>query len=118
VLVPVPFVRGVKMAVVQVVEVVSVRNRCMPAAGSVLMRMLAVFHALIHVAFVPMVAVLVVTVAVVHVVDVIVVLNGHMPTAGPVHMGVFMIGRMIVCRVPVGFGRFHRSSLAQRSRTA
>lgn len=94
--VPVVAVSGVQVPVVQIVDMISVRNRSVSAVGTVLMFVMRVSNALVGVAHVPMVSVLPVAMSVVHEIDVVAVLHHGMPAVGAVHM------RMaVVCHQPI-----------------
>jgi len=107
VLVPVSFVGGVQMAVVQVVHMVTVGHGGMAAARAVLMRVLRVFHARVGDTFVPVVAVFVMAMTVVHVIDVITMANRHMTAIGPVHVRMLVLGRVILIGMPMRVGCGH-----------
>ena len=79
-------VRGVQVAVVQIVDVVAVGDGDVSALGSVFVGVFGVSHALVGVALVPMVVVLVMTMTVVHVVDVVVVGDRDVTAIGSVNV--------------------------------
>lgn len=106
-LVPVSFVRGVQMPVVQIVDVVAVGDGSVAATRTVLMGMLGVFHAVLGDAFVPVVTMFVVAMAVVHVIDMVTVSNGHVTAVGPVHVRVIVLGRVILVGMPMRVGNGH-----------
>lgn len=91
-------VHGVEMAVVQVVDVVTVGDGLMAAARAVPVRMVGVGEASRHVALVPVVVVGVMQMAVVDVVDVVAVHDRGMAAIGAVHVGMF-VRRMFVRRM-------------------
>ena len=83
-----PFMGGVQMPIVEIVDVITVRNGDVSALGAVNVFMFGVDHAVAHRAFVPVILVLVVEMPVVDVVDMTVVLDGRMSTVGAVDVGV------------------------------
>ena len=87
-LVPVAIVLGMQVAVVQVVDVVTVRDGLVAATRTMHMLVVRVCDALVGVAHVPVIAVLAMSVAVVHEVDVVAVLHHHVAAIGAVHMRV------------------------------
>lgn len=92
VVIPVAFVGGVAVAIVQVVNMVAVGNRNVAAAFTVLVvvvRMLVMFSAL---ALVPVAFVLTVDVAIVEVVGVVAVWEGYVAAIGAVGVGVVLVG--------------------------
>jgi len=95
-------VTSVQMAVVQIVDVIAVRDRDVTAVRSVFVGMFDVLDARVDRAFVPMIVVLVMAVAIVDVIHVIVVHHGHVTAIRPVNV------RMIVMSVRIA----HEHSLA------
>ena len=86
-LVPVTVVGGMAMPVVQVVEMIAVRDRLVTAVRAVLVRVGDVHHVEdLGVALVPVAFVVVVGVAVVEVIDVIAVAHGDVAALGTVHV--------------------------------
>lgn len=91
VFVPVIAVAGVKMSVVQIVDVVTVRDRNVSAVGSVLVVVMTVCDAGSVGALVPMVVVLVMTMTIVDVVDVIVVRDRDVSAIGAMDVRVHLV---------------------------
>ena len=106
VLVPVIAVLGMAVTVVEVIDVIAVGDRLVPAVGAVLVGVIIVDHVLARGALVPMVAVLVVCVSVVDVVDVIAMWDGLVSTVGAVD--VWMVFVLSACGCHGGFLRFGR----------
>ena len=90
VLAPVAVVRCVAVAVVDVVDVIAMRHRFVPAARTVLVIVIFVDHVLGWHALVPVAIVFAMGVAVVDVVDVIAVGDRFVSTVGAVGMGVIL----------------------------
>ena len=85
---------GVPLSVVQVVDVIAVRHRGVPAAGLVLVFVGLDGRVLRDLAFRPPPFPLAVDVAVVRVVDVVGVLEGHVPTAFAVLVAVVVVDQL------------------------
>ncbi len=94
-LIPVVFMLVVEVAVVQVVDVVTVRDGNVPATRTVLVRVVLVDRVPLSGAFVPVVFVLVVEVAVVQVVDVVTVGDSDVPAARTMLMGVILVNDVL-----------------------
>lgn len=92
--VPVPFVGGVKMPVVEIVDMVSVRHGDVSTVGSMDVIVPGVDHALVQGALVPMVVVSMVEMSVVDVVHMALVLHGGVPAIGTMDMRVTGVRRM------------------------
>ena len=90
-LVPVALVRGVTVTVVEIVGVVAVLDRLVPAAGTVLVGMRLVNHVRLQPALVVVPVVLAVRVAVVQVVRMVPVLDSHVAAIGSVLMGMAFV---------------------------
>lgn len=90
--VPVVAVLGVQMPVVQIVDVIPVRNRSVSAIGTVLMFVMRMGHALVGIAHVPVVAVLPVAMSVVHEIDMVTVFHHRVPAIGAVHVRMAVVG--------------------------
>ena len=105
-LVVVAVVGGVPVPVVDVVDMVPVRNRDVPTALPVHMLVRCVFGVAVVLAFVEVPLVGAMQMSVVDIVDVIAVRNRDVTAVRAVHMGMF--GVLIVCRR-------HRCSLFPRS---
>ena len=105
--VPVVAVAGVQMAVVQIVDVITVGDRGVSATRAMFMIVVRVFDAVGIVTLVPMIAVLVMPMTVVDVIDVITVRHGHVATVGPVHVRVILVPMIVV-----NFRFAHEHSLA------
>ena len=88
-LVVVPVVRGVAMSVVDVIDVITVRHRDMPAALAVHVVVGRVFGMTRRLALVEMSVVGAVQMSVVNVVDVVTVRYRDVPAVGPVDVRVF-----------------------------
>lgn len=86
--VPVPFVGGVKMPVVEIVDMVSVRHGDVSTVGSVDVIVPGVDHALVQGALVPMVVVSMMEMSVVDVVHMALVLHGGVSAIGTMDMRV------------------------------
>lgn len=91
-----PVVRGMPVPVMDVVHMIAVRHRHMPAVGAVLMIVVVVRDMPGRFAFVEMPVVGAVNVPVVHVVDVIVVRNGYMSATRTVSMVVTGMSSMLL----------------------
>ncbi|GGK53517.1 hypothetical protein GCM10011591_26680 [Nocardia camponoti] len=89
-------VRRMAVTIVDVINVVIVRHRDMPAARTVLVVVGGVLHVRGDLTFVEVVAVFAVQVTVVDVINMVAVRNRDMPTTRAVRMGVF--GVFSVCR--------------------
>ena len=76
------------MPIMEIVDVIAVRNGDVSALGAVDVMVFGVDHAVVDRAFVPVVLVLVMEMPVVDVVDMTVVLDGCMSTVGAVDVGV------------------------------
>jgi hypothetical protein len=85
---------GVPLSVVQVVDVIAVRHRGVPAAGLVPVFVALDGRVLRDLAFRPPPFLLAVHVAVVRVVDVVGVLKGHVPTALAVLVAVVVVDQV------------------------
>lgn len=94
-LVVVVAVSGVKVPVVQIIDVVAMGDRGVATVGPVHVIVLGVFDARVRVASVPMVVVSMMEVAVVDVVDVVAVGHGHVPAVGTMDVGMFRVGSML-----------------------
>ena len=100
------------MTIVDVVDVVTVRDRFVSALRTVFVIVLVVGHVR-HLALVPMAVVQVVGMAVVEVIDVIAVFDRGVPAVGSVNMGVFVVHRAGThAEIPFGFGPWGVASLA------
>lgn len=88
-------VSRVKMAVVEVVHVISVGYGDVTALGSVLVVVVGVLHALVEFAGVPMVVMAMMDVTIVHVVDMVAVSDRDMTAVGSVHVRVSVVGSMV-----------------------
>ena len=84
-------VTSVQMAVVQIVDVISVGNRSVTAVRAVLVGMFGVLDTRVDRALVPMIVVLVMAMAIVDVVHVIVVHHGHVTTIGSVNVWMIVV---------------------------
>ncbi|SQI00070.1 Uncharacterised protein [Corynebacterium minutissimum] len=91
VVVPVSVVSGVAVAIVQVVDVIAVRNGDVAAALAVLVIVILVNVVLGRLALIPVALVLAVDVAIVNVVDVIAVRESDVAAAFTVGVGVFLV---------------------------
>ena len=85
----------VKVTVVQVVDVVTVRDGNVPATRTVLVRVVLVDRVPLSGAFVPVVFMLVVKVTVVQVVDVVTVGDSDVPAARTMLMGVILVNDVL-----------------------
>jgi len=86
---------GVKVPIVQVVDMVAVGDGHVSAVGAVNVLVMRVLHTFVQVARVPVILVTVVKMAVVHVVDMVAVGDRHVPAVGPVNVRVFGVGPML-----------------------
>jgi hypothetical protein len=106
VLVPVPVMRGMAVPIVEIIDVIAVRDRIVTATVSVRVPMIVVHRVSGLVALVPMPIVFDVGVPIVEVVDVITMLRGRVPAIGPVLMAMIVVGEMFSSRhrrVPFGW---------------
>jgi dehydrogenase/reductase SDR family protein 12 len=107
VLVPVIAVAGVQVAVVEIVDVIAMRNRRVSATRTMFVVVMRMLDAVGQLALVPMVIVLVVAMAIVDVVDVVAVHDRHVPAIGSMDVRVDVVAVILVT-----FGSVHESSLA------
>lgn len=84
-------VAGVQVSVVQVVDMVAVRDGSVAAPGAVFVIVMAVFDAQSFGAFVPVIVVLVMSMTVVDVVHVIAMNDRHVAAIGSVHVGMYIV---------------------------